>query len=308
MLKSVTVINHVEQSIKMELTNPTLSGLNITNITGLGPGTADIMTTPMANLDGAAFNTSRRGARNIVLTLSFMSTPSVEYNRLQTYVYFPLKRKIKLIFETDNRMSEIEGYVESNDPVIFSKNTSTQISIICPDPFFKKSGSDSDDKTTFSGVDPMFSFPFSNEDLVDPTMPMGEIQTKAEHKVMNTGETEVGIVVKINAIGFAENVRLYNLTTDQHLFIDTTILKTITGNVIIAGDDITISTVKGDKYATLIRGGKSINILNAIDRGKRWLQLNVGDNIFSFTTTSNATSNPANIQLTVSSKVLYDGI
>ena len=65
-----------------------------------------------------------------------------------------------MIFETDNRMCETTGWVESNEPTIFSREEGCQISVICPDPYFYSLSKDS---TIFSGIEPALEFPFSNE-------------------------------------------------------------------------------------------------------------------------------------------------
>lgn len=72
MIKSVTVTNYLGESLKMELTNPYDSGIAITDITGIGPGKADINVTELTSSDGSLYNSARLGTRNIVMTLRFM--------------------------------------------------------------------------------------------------------------------------------------------------------------------------------------------------------------------------------------------
>ena len=64
-----------------------------------------------------------------------------------------------MLIETDNRQAEIEGYVESNDPTIFSKDEGSDISIVCPNPFFYSAGKDGINTTIFYGVEALFEFP-----------------------------------------------------------------------------------------------------------------------------------------------------
>ena len=137
MIKSVTVKNYLGDSIKLELARPALSGFVIQSITGLGPGKADVNTTEISTADGGLFNSARVPKRNIVISVKYYNwgADSIEDIRQLSYKYFPIKRKLTLIIETDNRLAEIEGYVETNDPNIFDKNEGSDISIICPDPF-----------------------------------------------------------------------------------------------------------------------------------------------------------------------------
>lgn len=162
MIKSVTITNHLNSVLKIDLTD-TSSGFAIMSIDGLGPVKADVNTTDIASFDGALYNSARVGSRNIVFNFRFFAKPTIEATRLMSYKIFPVKRKVKLEFETDTRTSSIEGYVESNEPDIFSENEGCQVSIICPDPYFVSSGDGGTEELVFSTAEPNFEFPFSNE-------------------------------------------------------------------------------------------------------------------------------------------------
>lgn len=170
MIQAITVTNFKNESLRMVLTDPFESGIAVKNVEGIGGGTASINSTDMAVGDGAFFNSARANVRNIVLTLKPMRVPSVEVNRHKLYKLFQIKKKVTLLFETDTRLSTISGYVESNEPVIFSNDEDIQISIICLDPFFY---SEYGSTTIFSGVRPLFEFPFSDDSLTpkDPKTP-----------------------------------------------------------------------------------------------------------------------------------------
>lgn len=167
MIKSMSVTNYLGESIEIPLGNPYETGFAITEIEGLGSGKSDISVTELTSRDGSIFNSSRVGTRNIVLTIRFIETPDIETVRQKTYKYFPIKKQVTLGFETDNRSCYINGYVESNEPDIFSDKESSQISIICPDPYFYSKDLNS---TVFSGVISEFEFPFSNELPIDPVV------------------------------------------------------------------------------------------------------------------------------------------
>ena len=65
MIKTLTVINYLGDQLTINLANPFDVGMAITEITGLGPGNADIITTDNATMDGAVYNSSRLSYRNI---------------------------------------------------------------------------------------------------------------------------------------------------------------------------------------------------------------------------------------------------
>ena len=140
MIKTVTVINHLGESLKLELARPEESGFVVKKIEGLGPSKADILTTEVITNDGSVFNFARSEQRDITITLDFSYFTSIEDARHETYKYFPTRKPLDLIIETDNRRVRTKGYVESNEPDIFSKKEGCQISIICPDPNFYLDG------------------------------------------------------------------------------------------------------------------------------------------------------------------------
>lgn len=304
MIKSITVTNYLGDSLVLNLARPEESGFVVKSVTGLGPGTANINTTEVSTNDGGLYNSSRLSTRNIVITLGFLWKDSIEDVRQKSYKYFPIKKKLTLLIETDNRQAEIEGYVETNDPNIFSKEEGADISIICPNPFFYSSGADGSNTTVFYGIDPMFEFPFGNESLYDALLEMGSIQNQHEKVITYNGDAEIGVTIIIHAIGEASNITIYNTGTREIMKIDTEKLSALTGSGIIAGDDIVICTVKGNKSIKLLRSGKTTNILNCLDKNADWFQLAKGDNIFAYT----AQSGSSNLQFKIDNRVIYEGV
>lgn len=304
MIKSITVTNYLGESIKLELRRPEDSGFLIQSIEGLGPSKATINTTELSTNDGSLYNSARTASRNIVLTLKLLWSPLVEDSRQRSYKYFPIKKRIKFLVETDNRTCETYGYVEQNEPVIFSSSETTQISIICPDPYFYSSGDDGTTSTVFYGIESAFEFEFSNESLTDNLIEFGNITNNTEQTIYYTGDAEIGVTITIHALGSASNITIYNTGTREVMKIDTDRLATITGSSIITGDEITICTVKGHKSITLLRNGVYTNILNCLSKSADWFQLVKGDNIFAYTADSGLT----NLQFRIENQTVYEGV
>lgn len=308
MIKSITAINSLNESLKMILGNPEQSGFSVISIDGLGPGKADIAMKDMATIDGSVFNSARLPKRNIVLTLEFFDIPesitgldTIEKIRVLSYKYFPIKEPITLIIESDIRTAQVLCYVESNDPDIFSGKEQTIISLICPNPYFYSLDTT---VTLFSGIVAGFQFPFSNESLVSRLLSFGEISSTDYISVYYNGDSEIGIVISIHAIGPVTNPIIYNTRTLQGMTIDTTKLATMTGSAIIAGDDITITTLKGSKSITLLRAGVIYNILNTIDQNASWPSLRFGDNLFRY----DALTGKVNLQIGIENQIAYQGM
>lgn len=304
MIKSITVTNYLGDSIKLELGRPEQSGFLIKSISGLGPSKANINTTEVSTNDGSLFNSARLNQRNIVFEFIFVESinrESIEDIRQKSYKYFPIKKNVDLLIETDNRIVKTTGYVESNEPNIFSSQEGAQISIICPDPYFY---STEKTVTIFSGIEPLFEFPFENNSLTDNLIEFGGIIVNQEKTVFYKGDSEVGIVIYIHAIGEATNLTIYNALTREVLKIDTDRLEALTGSIIKAGDDIIISTIKGQKFIRLIRDGEYINILNCLGRNSDWFRLVKGDNVFAFT----AETGDTNLQFRIENLIVYEGV
>ena len=304
MIHSITVTNYLGDSIILELARPEQSGFIVKSVDGLGPAKGNVNTVEVSTNDGGVFNSARLNIRNPVLDLVFLetATETIEDIRHKSYKYFPVKKKVKLLIKTDNRVSEIDGYVEHNEPAIFSNQEGCQISIICPYPYFYSAGESN--ITVFSGIEPLFEIPFENESLVTDLLEMGEIQNSAEQVITYNGDAEIGVTIIIYAIGEASNVTIYNAGTREVMRIDTDKLAALTGEGIVAGDEITIKTTKGDKSITLLRGGVTTNILNCLDKNADWFQLVKGDNVFVYT----AETGNSNLQFRIENRVIYEGV
>ncbi len=307
MIKSVTVTNYLGDSIKLELMRPEKSGFIIKAIDGLGPAVANINTTEVSTNDGSLFNSARLSQRNIVIKLHFLdsATESIEDVRQKTYKYFPLKKNLTLLIETDNRTVSTTGYVETNEPNIFdAKGEGCTISIICPDPYFYSAGKNGTNETVFYGVQATFEFPFENNSLTEPLLEFGIIMNQTENVITYHGDSEIGLTISIHAIGEATNITIYNTGTREQMTIDTDKLIALTGQGITAGDTITINTSKGSKGITLLRNGQVTNILNCLKKGCNWFTLAKGDNIFAYT----AETGGSNLQFRMENKIIYDGV
>lgn len=307
MIYSFAITNYLGDRVKLELGKPEVSGFLIKSVTGLGPVKANVNTTEVVTNDGSMFNSARLSQRNIVFQLAFVDTvygETIEDIRQKSYKYFPAKKSVEIVIETDNRYVKIKGYVESNEPDIFSSQEGTQISIICPDPYFYSAGEDGNNVTDFYTIDPMFEFPFSNESLTDPLLIFGEIQIKTEGVITYHGDSEIGVVIYIHAIGPATNINIYNTETREVMMINTAKLEKLTGKGLVASDDIVINTTKGEKSITLVREGASYNILNCLDKNTDWFTLSKGDNIFAFTAETGVT----NLQFRIENQVIYEGV
>lgn len=329
MIKSITITNHMNDSVTIDITNPYESGFIVESIDGIGPVNASINFTELATNDGAVDNSARVSYRAITLSLLFVENPTIEDTRLNSYKFFPVKHNITFKIETDNRVCQTVGRVESNEPDIFSDKEGCQISILCPDPYFYEAGPGSLQETWFHGVDPMFEFEFGNEITYEPIqdsvdddildnkseqilgtglfmreLEMGEIHELTEGFVNYVGDSDIGVTIKIHALGLVTGLAIYDLTTRDVIRLSDKNLMAILGSLIKEGDEITICTVRGRKKATFLRDGIEYNIMNAIEYPAGWFQLTKGNNHLAYT----ANEGLYNIRFVVENQIIYGGI
>lgn len=302
MIKSIKVTNPKGESLVLDLFHPEKSGLIVRSISGLGPPKANINSTDLATADGALYSSARASTRNIVFNLQFMFAPTIEDSRQLTYKYFPLKKLVKIEVETDNRSLETSGYVESNSPDIFSREETTQISIICLDPFFYDPNPS---VTQFATVTPTFEFPFSNESTSESLIEFGTINLDTRSTIDYVGDVDTGVLITIHALGSVSgSLTIYNVETQEKMVVDLAKIKTLIGKDYGSGDDIIISTVSGDKYVQVLHDGKYTNAIAAIEKLADWFQVSVGRNIFNFTVTKGI----ENLVMSFSYRNAYGGI
>ena len=302
MIKSIKVTNPKGESLVLDLFHPEKSGLIVRSISGLGPPKANINSTDLATADGALYSSARASTRNIVFNLQFMFAPTIEDSRQLTYKYFPLKKLVKIEVETDNRSLETSGYVESNQPDIFSKEETTQISILCLDPFFYDPNPS---VTQFATVTPTFEFPFSNESTSENLIEFGTINLDTRSTIDYIGDVDTGVLITIHALGSVSgSLTIYNVETQEKMVVDLAKIKTLIGKDYGSGDDIIISTVSGDKYVQVLHDGKYTNAIAAIEKLADWFQVSVGRNIFNFTVTKGI----ENLVMSFSYRNAYGGI
>ena len=257
------------------------------DIDGLNPVTATINTTEFATSDGAMFNSSRIGTRNIVLYIKIF--PDIEKNRLNLYSFFKIKSDVTLYFRHDSLNVYITGKVESFELDHFSNSQVAQISILCADPYFRSAESQ---LIEFSNVISLFEFPFS---IAEEGIEFSRIE-KVKTKIINAGEMSTGVTIQLYAsTDQILNPVIYNLTNNTYFGLNFDMNQ---------GDLITITTHFNNKKVTLLRDGVETNILYAVQDGSTWLQLEPGENELSYS----CDEGENNLTVSVEYTELFEGV
>lgn len=228
------------------------NGYSVQDIGGLGPVKATLVSSSFAGVDGEQYHSSRRETRNITIKLGLESdyiTQSVDDLRSRLYGFFMPKSEIYLKFyKSDNLIVNITARVETCEPDIFTQEPVMNISVICYEPDF---------------VVP---------ELVHLTG--SSVSSSTNTLIEYAGSVETGIVLTLNVNRTLTDFTIYHTPPGDEL------RQLDFSGPLVSGDVLTISTVTGDKGATLIHSGTSSSVLYAISPQSNWIEFAPGDNFF----------------------------
>jgi len=238
----------------------------ITDISGLNPPNANINTSNYANGDGSSFNSSKIPNREVVITVYING--DVQKNRLTLYKYFRNKEWCKIYYKDDSRDVFIEGYVQTLEVTPFVQKQVAQISILCPNPYFK------DVETIVQSISKSikrFTFPFSIN--IDEPVAFSTIELEKITNVINDSESETGLIINVLFMGSVNKLEIRNVDTGKNFIIDYEFIK---------NDKLVINCNRGSKSVILTREAVEYNLIPYVRNGATFFQLGIGDNKFSF--------------------------
>lgn len=252
MLTKVEARNAAGNVLTLPFGDP-VSGVYIKSIDGLDPVKANIVTSSFASQDGEQYQTARRPARNIILRLGFapdwvLTTPKAIRDNL--YKWFMTKQQDELRFYEDSGLVvSIVGRCESNDSPRTTSDPDATIGMYCflPD---------------FIG-------------MTNQTIAGSSVSDSTESTASYIGSTDTGFLFTMNVNRTITGFALYMRGADG---IQYEMDFALPSGSMVAGDVLKISSVPGNKYATLTHAGVDTNVLYAISPASPWLILQPGAN------------------------------
>ena len=127
-------------------------------------------------------------------------------------------------------------------------------------------------------IEPKFYFPFYT---VNPR-PFSIYSQISILNLINDGNVSSGMTIELSARGEVINPAIYNRDTKEYIGIGSTERPF----KMIKGDTILITTHINNKRVKLIRNAVETNIFNYLKKGSKFLQLETGDNIFTYSAES----------------------
>lgn len=142
----------------------------------------------------------------------------------------------------------------------------------CPDPLF---GEQVESKVAAASTQAMFHFPLIISETPNPPggIIFGLRQPSLIFTVTNNGAVDVGMKIVFRASGTLTNPSLIEVNTQKFFKVNKTM---------VAGEEITIDTIIGEKKIEGYLNGITSNYFKYRDLDSEWLQLKVGDNLFRY--------------------------
>jgi hypothetical protein len=225
-------------------------GLLVEEIEGLDPVKATIVSSSFATVDGSQYQSSRRESRNIKIKLGLEPDPAVDTVRSlrkSVYDFFMPKAPVDLrFFMEDGLTVNISGRVETCDATMFTEEPSVDISIINFDPDF--------------------------QNLTPTSLSGNTTSTETETLIAYPGTVETGVLFTLNVNRSISEFTIYHRSPSG------TIRSMDFSAPLVTGDVLKISSVTGDKGATLTRTSVTSPIMYGVSPQSSWLELSAGDN------------------------------
>ena len=145
MLSKIRVYNELDEYVDIHVGRPPSGvGFYVRSIDGVGPTKAEISHGEYSLVPGGSFRSSTVGLRNMTIDVgfnpSYASNQTPEDMRKILYKIANPEELVRVRFYHDDSYTYwIDGYVETHEPLIFSKDMGSTIGILCMNPYFKGS-------------------------------------------------------------------------------------------------------------------------------------------------------------------------
>lgn len=295
MIQGVHVYSDNGETAWLPLSDPYGTGLAVLNITGLNPVKTDLRITNYGAQSGGYYNGSRVGTRNIVFTLKPLG-PDIEYVRRWAYKLLDVEEHVTMVFVTDYGDRRIDGYVESFEADIFSKNELFTVSVLCPRPEFTDGNGTVLTSSSADTTNATFEFPFESRWLMDD-IEFGTPQNYSENLVYYGGDVPTGCEMHIDILSDpGENVTIEG-PRGTRVVVDNV-------NKVIKKDGrLVLNTVVGKREAYYVKNGDRTDLAWTLWNQGNWPVLYPGYNTIVV-----KTGNLYEVRMTCYYQNLYRGI
>jgi hypothetical protein len=227
-------------------------GYQVADIDGLDPVKATLVSTSYVGTDGEQFQSAKRGARNIKITLDLdpdFNPKTYTDLRRDLYAWFMPKTQVTLRFFLESGIFlDIIGIVEEMSSPLFEDDPTVAISLMCYQP-----------------------------DFIDAQMVSVDHQSVDDDtniEIDYPGSVESGTVITLNVNHTVPEFTIYNMDESGALYqLDFT-------GPLLNGDVLVVSSLQGNKGITLTRDSVTSSFLFGRSAQSSWIQFVEGLNQF----------------------------
>ncbi|MGG3987678.1 phage tail family protein [Bacillus smithii] len=249
---------------------------------------------------GATMVSSRLEQRDLSL-LFYISVAGktedwIQKKRDQVFkVFNPIYNPVTLQLKTKTKDLRVDVNVETTPsiaPGFANSNRVWQkvlVQLSAGNPFFQDAETEKVEIATWV---PEFEFSF---EIPEEGIEMGARSPSLIVNVLNNGQIATGMTIQFKALGTVSNPSLFNVNTREMFKIN---------KVMQAGEVITVNTNQGKKRVESSLNGVTTNIFNYMEFGSKFMQLEVGDNLFRY----DADSNLENLEVSIYFTPKYIGV
>ena len=213
---------------------------------------------------GESYSGTSIKKRNIVIT--GIIKDNFSERRMLLYEMFPLKTEGTLYYYENDIKRKINYQVEDVDVEEKGMPRAFTISLICPNPYFTDIEENEASMATWT---PKFCFPMISEKGIGIEFATKNVTVMGT--IENNTNIEFGVTIVFTANGHVKDPYLVNVETQEQISIDIEME---------AGDEIFITTQKGEKYIFYIPDSTGIaeDINYKMKYGSKFLQMHTGIN------------------------------
>lgn len=250
----------------------------LTNVDGMTAAAVSLASSVISGTDGDIVNSVQANPRGIVLDLRIKSGVDVEEAKREVLRIVKIKQYGTLEWTQNNRTVAISGVVEGIDMPRWNEGVTMQITLHCAQPFWEDI--DFVVRQISEAID-LHYFTDGETDMLyfeEDGIPLGEYDTIRTKTFHNNGDVAVGLEISIVAL---------DTVTDPIIYDESGNFFGLVGMTMHAGDNVVITTHKGNKTVRL----NDAMIYGHIKPQSTWLQLAAGDNQFTINSDDESVTN-----------------
>lgn len=236
----------------------------VSDVDGMTAADVDVASNTVYSMDGDKITNMQTQPREIVLDLTIKPDVNVQEAREHILRHLKPKQSATLLMRYDLSGAEqskaINGRISRIEMPRFSDKVVAQITLYCAQPYWE------DAEFIVKYISDILALHRFEITWSQP-LPMGVYDLTRTREFINEGDAAVGMVITITAQGAVKNPAIYDNMTGEFIGINDTL---------VAGDEVVINTIRGQKSITK----NGVNVLSKLRQGSKWLQLDVGSNVF----------------------------